>query len=195
MYATLLRGELDRYREGLPLSFLDPQNAPLIHLIYSYLQIQLQAILPEFEPSDVLRPAAQVVTELIANWTLQSPLIQHAATLAAATLIELRSYSETRSEAERNLKTLLETRTMGSAWDQSIKDMIMKNQRSDLYGGSSKAAESALTASQSLQHLAELATASTAEAEGSDQPADTQPRRLRGLQALVRDGYLSKLGG
>jgi hypothetical protein len=177
------------------MSFLDPHNAPLIHLVYSYLQIQLHAILPEFEPSDVLRPAAQVVTELVRNWNLQSPLVQHATTLAAATLIELRSYSETRSDAERNLKTLLDTRIMASPWDQSIKDMIIKNQRSDPFGGSSKAAESALTASQSLQHLAELATASTAETEGSDQPADTQPRRLRGLHALVREGYLSKLCG
>lgn len=194
IHGTMLRVELERCREALPENFINPHNAPLIHLVFHYIQIQLQLMLPEYEPKEILVPAAQIVAVLSQYSNYYFPITQHATALATEVLIDLRKFGEARSEAEHNLSVLRDGHIMPSPINSTIKEMIINNQRSDLYGDDSKVVKSqhVLTASQTLQQLAELATATTIENEGGD--LHSQPRRLGSLQSLVRGGYLNKLG-
>jgi hypothetical protein len=196
LHYTLLKGQLDRLRESFPEGFSDPQEAPLIHLFFPYLQLLLLSFIPKEDPFQLIKPTTQIVTELVRNPNLICPLTKHATLLAARTLLNLRGYSETQSEAERNLTILLEDSIMPSTWDQDIKNLIARGLRSEPQDAEFHAEQSrqmSLTATRSLQHLAELATATTIENEGTQDQA-TEARRLHGLQALVHDGYFNNLG-
>lgn len=205
----LLRGELERCRESFPQTFFPPSNAPIIHLSYWYLRILLELRLSPSEPEDILGPAMHIVTQLTHNTPLMSPLTHHATAMAASTLIELLSYNKTKDSAEGSLRSLLENRIAPSGWDAAIRDMIVsKLNQGPSTGGSSAESQHALTASQGLQRLADLATATegdradttTAEGRKDAEQANPSPaghhlvEPLQGLKDLVSKGYMSVLG-
>ena len=211
---TLLRGELERCRESFPASFFPSSNAPLIHLCYWYLRILMELRLPESEPSDLLVPARHIVTQLMHNTGLVSPLTHHFTALAAMTLVDLTAHENTRDEAENGLKSLLENRIAPSGWDASIREMITKKQHSNPSGGAGSVvrpkttdSQHALTASQGLQRLADLATAteegrdvSTGEGRKEGEKSSTGPvgshfQRFHDLKESIRSGYLGAFGG
>jgi hypothetical protein len=171
--------------------------------------------LPESEPFDLLVPAMNIVTQLTHNAGLVSPLTHHSTTLTAVTLIDLTAYDITREEAESGLKALLENRIAPSGWDASVREMIVKQQHSNPSGGAgstvgpktSDSQQHALTASQGLQRLADLATATEEgrdvsagegrrESEKSNKgPAGPHFQRFHDLKEFIRSGYLGALGG
>lgn len=204
IFSTLIRGELERFRESLPSSFLPPTNAPLVHLCYWHLRLLVELFLPDSEPSDLLVSALRVVTQLVNNPGLITPLTYHCTTLAALALLDLTEYEATREEAERSLKSLVESRIAPSTWDVAVRDFIA-NRKSNLATAESKHAS---VASQSLQRLADLATATE---EGRDVtggeerkegeklinsgPARAYFQNFSRLREVVRSGYLSVFGG
>jgi hypothetical protein len=165
--------------------------------------------LPDSEPLEILGPAMQIVTQLTHNANLVSPLTHYITSLAACTLIELKMYESTREEAESGLKSLMESRIAPSAWDPSIRDMVLKKQNISppTGAGSTIGAKTATSqlASQGLQHLADLATATeggmtkTSGTEGrKEEKSNTDAQvfqRFHDLRELVRSGYMSILVG
>ena len=163
--------------------------------------------------SELLGPAMNLVTQLIHNSNLNSPLTYYSTTLAALALSELREYEDTRPEAESGLKSLLESRIAPSSWDTAVREFIAnKNVQpaGPLPGSSTTESKHSLTASQGLQHLAELATAteegrdiSTTEGRKESEKSSTSvpegatSQRYHELRQLVKGGYLSAfiLGG
>lgn len=203
VFGTLLRGELERFRESLPASLFPPPVAPIIHLCYWYTRILMELRLPESEAPELLDPALHLVTQLQHNAGIVSPLTHHATTLAAATLIECTGYENTRQEAESGLTALLESRIAPSGWDSSIKEMIIKRKTpSPSYASSSAVgAKTGTSQQQRLQQLAELASA-TEEDRGESSTVEGRKEsqlnvfpRFHDLRELVRVGYLSRLGG
>ncbi|TVY37603.1 putative transcriptional regulatory protein [Lachnellula occidentalis] len=187
---TLLRGEMERWRESFPQTSFPPSNLPLVHITYLHLRILMELHHPDSELSGLLAAASNVVAQLTHNSDLISPITYQCTALAALVLIELAGYESTREEAETNLMVLSQNRIAHSAWDQTIRDLINKKQ-------SAAVSNAPLTASQNLQQLAELATAtgegrdSTASKEG-DKSATARYKELRGA---IRTGYLNYILG
>ncbi|TVY85080.1 putative transcriptional regulatory protein [Lachnellula suecica] len=202
LVGTLLRGELERWRESLPQTFFPPSNSPLVHLCYWNLRILMELRLPESEPQDLLAIAVQIVTQLTNNSNLISPLTYHSTALATLTLVELTSLESSKEEAEKSLQSLRQTRIAHSAWDEAIREMINRKQSP---ATTILESQHALTASQGLQRLADLATATE---EGRDPVAadDSKkeseqivplrsPQRYQELREAIRNGYLSYILG
>ncbi|KAH8601361.1 hypothetical protein B0O99DRAFT_681385 [Bisporella sp. PMI_857] len=190
---NLLRGEIERCREGFPVSFQDPANAPLIHFSHRYLWLQLQLLAPDTEASVILDTITQI-TDLLSNEFVatESPLARHVACLATQVLVELSRQPQTRELATAKLETILKMRVASPFWDASIKEQIRKSIASF---GNTTASQHALVASQGLQHLAELATASTGDDKDNHEALDTVPQRQHGLMSLLQDGYVSRFSG
>jgi hypothetical protein len=205
LLGTLLRGELERLRESFPSSFFPPSNYPLIHLCYWYLRILMAMRLPESEPQDLLDPGMNIVTQLKNNAGLVSPLTHHATAFAAAALIELTGYEHTRQEADTGLTSLLESRIAPSGWDASIRTLIVNSKipgpsagASGAVGAKTGTSQHADIAIQSLQRLADVATATeeSSTSEGRKESTSGQIfQRFHDLRELLRIGYLSRLGG
>jgi hypothetical protein len=202
---TLLRGELERWREVLPDSLA---NSPLIHLSYWYLRITVELKQADSDSASLLTSAMRIVAQLTHNPTLVTPLTYHPTVLATLTLIKLTDYDSTRAEAESGLKTLMENRIAPSAWDSTIRDMISNRKQIGVATLTSSAeSKHASTAAQGLQHLAELATANE---EGRDvsmgesrNEGESFAARSTGVynqfhqnfQEIVKSGYLRVLSG
>lgn len=211
VYGTLLRGELERFRESLPASALQPSNTPLLHMSYWHLRILVGLTLTSLEPSDLKESAINSLAQLINNPGLISPLTYHFTTLVALALLDLTEYEATRDEAEEALRTLLEARKAPSTWDAAVRDLIANrkpaasNNAPPANLGTTES-KHASVASQSLQRLADLATATEA---GRDVTVSSEERKegdiemtnsgptgahfesFHKLRALVRSGYLS----
>ena len=167
--------------------------------------------LPEYEPQDLCNAAMPIVVQLTNNTGLVSPLTHLATAFAAVALIQCTESEHTRKEAEGGLSALLDGRIAVSGWDASIRDMIVKNKYSSQTSGAGGAAgansgtsQHADIASQGLQHLAELATATEeGKAEGSTGEVRKESPKLQkyfsihafDLRELVRVGNWSMLGG
>ena len=208
--STLLRGELERWREDLPETMLASSNAPLVHISFWVLRILRELILPDSEPRDLLHCGQRIVRELLHNSNLVSPLTHHSTGLAALTLVELSAYESTKDEAEKTLITLRESHIAPTGWDAAIRDFIATKHGASISALTKQAADSqhALTASQGLQRLADIATAaegnrdlSSGESRNETEKGNTSYgtvshlKRYHELRDLVRSGYLNALGG
>lgn len=134
------------------------------------------------------------VALLLSNTALLSPLNHHFFSLTTLAILELARLEKTREEVNPLLKDLLERNLAPSTWDGVIRERI-----TEVYRPST--AES--TADQSLQHLAELATSSEADATKAENGTDSATLRTSTTYAdlgfdpkpILHAGYLNVLAG
>ena len=199
---STLRTSLELWRTGLTVP-LDSMS-PAVLLCYWYLRIVLELIQAGSEPSSLMTSAAKIIGLLVHEPNHVAPLTHHSTILATLTLIELAEEDETRAEAEDCLKILMENRIAQSVWDTTIRGIVSNRKR---VRATLKGSEHASTAAQSLQHLADLATAndegrdismgegrSEGESFAAKSPS-TQHRVKKDLRKIVRDGYVRLLSG
>src|SRR3569833_633297 len=180
-----------------------PASHPLIFLAYWHVTLINQLLMPSSLSADVLLSASEPAKILSTNPQILSPFNHYLAALPAVVLAELTKVAETRAEATDTLiNEILEAPTPASSWDTAMRDLILAKLRP------STSSDVAATASQSLQRLADLATATTeiparnsAPAENSNElpeqrllrPAESYEEMGFDPRPMLRAGYLNAL--
>lgn len=132
---------------------IPPSVEPVLHLSYWHCRLLAFLFMPSALLTDVTWAVKESVRLLTVHHQMISPLNHHFTSLTAICLLEMTKVEKSRDEATQMLNQLLESSIAPSAWDDAIRIKI----RDILHSSTNSAAEA--TASQSLQHLADLATA------------------------------------
>ncbi|KAI1134111.1 hypothetical protein F5Y05DRAFT_244598 [Hypoxylon sp. FL0543] len=182
---------IELFREILPES-ITPTTHPILHMVYWHCRLLAYLFQTNAKSTDILWPCRETVALLLTNTQLLSPLNHHFFCLTTLTLIELTKAEKTRDDATALLRDLLEANLAPSTWDAVIRDRIAEHLRPST-------AQTA--ANQSLQHLADLATAT--EIDTTKPEKEPEPTSLRTSdnytdvgfdpRILTRGGYLNVL--
>lgn len=141
---------------------IHPDVEPILHLAYWHCRLLAFLFTPSSLLTDVLWAVKESVGLLTTHSQMISPLNHHFTSLVALCLIELANLKASEGEAKELLHQLLEANIAPSSWDGPIRNKIRESMR-PLPNDSTEA-----TASQSLQHLADLAAAEVPPAGGSN---------------------------
>lgn len=197
LLTDVLRGELERWRETVPGSVF--QATPFVLMCYWHVRIFLELRLPESDPSELLATAKNITACVPESVILYTPLIYYTTSLAALVLADLTSYEEgTKEVAEEALSSLLKARSVPLALESNL-----RAKRQPQFGTTNRTDSIHMTASMSLQHLADLADLASATDGGNEVITDLrieskQPenRPLSGhldLREAIKNGYLNIL--
>lgn len=159
--AAILTDYIENYREDLP-AHIDAAAYPMIHLAYWHCRLLVTMLTPGATPKEIIWPTKELAHLLSVTPELKGPLFSHFVSLATMSLRKLARTEATREEAAEIIKEITE-KPSGGHWD-GVKDKLVDGLRP----ASSSAVEAA--ASQGLQHLADLATASECLAAGEEVP-------------------------
>ncbi|KAI3330291.1 hypothetical protein F4824DRAFT_348111 [Ustulina deusta] len=184
---------VELFREVLPPN-ITPSTHPILNLVYWHSRLLSYLFQTNARSKDVIWACKESVGLLLNNTALLSPLNHHFFSLTTLSLLELARSEKTREEVTPLLKDLLERNLAPSTWDGIIRDRITERLRPST-------AQSA--ADQTLQHLAEMATASGADAAKPEN--GTEPATLRTSttyadlgfdpRPILHVGYLNVLAG
>lgn len=147
--AAILADYIENYREDLP-AHIDAAAYPLVHLGYWHCRLLITLLTPGATSKEIVWPTKELANLLSVNGELKSPLMNHFVSLATMCLGKLTKAETTREEALEVIRDIAE-KPSGGHWD-GVREKLAERLRP------SSAAETA--ASQGLQHLADLATAS-----------------------------------
>ncbi|KAJ0109895.1 hypothetical protein J7T55_004445 [Diaporthe amygdali] len=137
---------------------IHPDVEPVLHLAYWHCRLLAFLFTPSSLLTDVLWAVKESVGLLTTHSQMISPLNHHFTSLVALCLLELANLKDSEDEAKELLNQLLEANIAPSSWDGPIRNRIRDTMRPP----GNDATEAA--ASQSLQHLADLAAAEVAPA-------------------------------
>lgn len=143
---------MEMWRVQFP-SDIHPSVEPVLHLTYWHCRLLAFLFMPSSLITDVKWAVRESVRLLTTHTQMLSPLNHHFTALTTLCLIEMSKAKDSREEASQLLSNLEEANIAPSTWDDAIRAKI----RDALRPRPSSSSEAA--ASQSLQHLADLATA------------------------------------
>lgn len=146
--ATVLGDYIENYREDLP-AHIDAAAYPLVHLAYWHCRLLVTLLTPRATAAETLWPTRELANLLSASAQLRSPLVHHFVSLVLLSLSRLVRADGSREQATQ-LITEIAGRPPGGHWD-SVQERLAELLR--------PASSVEATASQGLQHLADLATA------------------------------------
>ncbi|KAK1251765.1 hypothetical protein MKX07_007244 [Trichoderma sp. CBMAI-0711] len=155
--AAILADYIENYREDLP-GHIEAASYPLVHLAYWHCKLLVTLLTPGATPTETLWPTSELATLMLANAHLRSPFTNHFVSLVTMSLSKLAKMDSSREGAVRLMKEILE-KPSGGHWD-SVREKLTEQLR--------PTSSVEATASQGLQHLADLATAHEGIAPGSD---------------------------
>ncbi|KAF5009540.1 hypothetical protein FDECE_4252 [Fusarium decemcellulare] len=154
--AGILTDYIENYREDLP-AHIEPASHPMVHLAYWHCKLLVTLLIPGATPAETMWPTKELINLLFANEHLRSPLVNHFASLVSMSLVSLSKLDSSREEATQLIKEIVEK--PAGTWD-GVRDKLTDQMR--------PTSSVEATASQGLQHLADLATAHEGIAPGGD---------------------------
>ncbi len=141
------------------LSWIFPagRTDPVLHLAYWHVRLLSELLSPDRKqrPLNILQATKNMIGILTGNHDLLSPITHHFGTLATLGLAELRRFDETRDDATKLAKDVLDYSIAPSPWNAAVREKLAAQLRQ----ATAAAAVGAATTSQNLQRLADLATA------------------------------------
>lgn len=145
--ASILADYIEDYREDLP-AHIEPASHPMVHMAYWHCRLIVILLTPGATPSETIWATKELINLLSANDYLRSPLISHFVSLVSMSLAKLVKLDRSREEATQLIKDIVDK--PATAWD-GVREKLTDKLR--------PASSVEATASQGLQHLADLATA------------------------------------
>ncbi|KAI1345428.1 hypothetical protein F5Y01DRAFT_61847 [Xylaria sp. FL0043] len=184
---------IELFREVLPAN-ITPSTHPILNLVYWHSRLLSYLFQTNAKSKDVIWACKESMGLLLNNTVLLSPLNHHFFCLTALSLLELARAEKSREEVIPLLKDLLERNLAPSTWDGIIRDRITERLRPST-------AQS--TADQTLQHLAEMATASGVDVAKPENGVEAATLRTSTTYAdlgfdprpILHGGYLNVLAG
>ncbi|KXH46813.1 hypothetical protein CSIM01_06878 [Colletotrichum simmondsii] len=169
MLGSFIDAWVEDFREDLP-AHIEPNIYPVIHLVYWHCRLLAYLLNPSAKSTDVLWPSQELINLLIGHSQLITPLHHHFTVLAVLTLVELAKLDKTKEEAIRLLGEFRDSSLPASVFDGLVRDKIADHLRLST-NTTTAPAPSAMeaAASQGLQHLADLATLSSAAVEKTEE--------------------------
>lgn len=146
--AGILHDYIENWREDLP-PHVDAASYPLVHLAYWHCRLLVTLLTPRATAADAMWPTKELVNLLSLGTQLQTPLVNHFASLVLLSLTKLVKAESSRDEAAELARDIVDG-PAGGVWD-GVRERLAEQVRPP------SSAEAA--ASQGLQHLADLATA------------------------------------
>ncbi|PHH66547.1 hypothetical protein CDD81_7022 [Ophiocordyceps australis] len=146
--AAVMEGLVENIRECLP-AHITAASYPLVHLAYWHCRLLVTLLNPDATADDSMWCTRELANMLSSTAHLRSPMVHHYVSLAVLSLGKLVNARSTGEKATQLVKGMLEA-APGSHWD-GVKDKLADILR--------PASSVEATASQGLQHLADLATA------------------------------------
>ena len=181
---------LDFWLEQIPQS-VTSASLPVVYLAYWHCRIIGYLLNPAAKSTDVLWASRELAQLLSSNQELQTPIHNNLACLAGLCLGELTRVDKTREEATAILSEFAEWRCTVPSWDVHLRAKITEKLRPSTSSGVEA------TASQSLQHLADLATAAgaTKAADKTDPFRSPDDYEQMGFdpRPLLAGGYLNAI--
>lgn len=144
---AILADYIENWREDLP-PHIEPETYPMVHLAYWHCRLLVYLLTPGTTESQNWWATKELANLVSANAELRAPLINHFASLVVMSLSKLSRTDDTREDVAQLVRDIVDK--PGSAWDGARDRLAEQTQVTT-------AADA--TASQGLQHLADLATA------------------------------------
>ncbi len=148
------------------LSWVFPagRTDPVLHLAYWHIRLLSELLSPDRKqrPLNILQATKNMIGILAGNHDLLNPITHHFGTLAALALAELQRFADTREEAARLAKDVLEYSIAPSPWNAAVREKLAEQQQQLLLarpGTAGGAAGDVSATSRNLRQLADLATA------------------------------------
>lgn len=187
--SALFHLNMEMWRADFP-GDIPPNVQPVLHLSYWHCRLLAFLFMPSSLITDVTWAVRESVRLLTSHPQMVSPLNHHFTALTTLCLMEMTKVDKSREEATQLLTNLVDANIAPSTWDEAFRARI----RDAIRPSTSTAAQT--TASQSLQHLADLATSTEMGAannniEASSAAADVPlaERAERGPKFRVNDNY------
>ncbi|RGP80903.1 n-terminal binuclear zn cluster-containing dna-containing [Fusarium longipes] len=145
--AQILADYIENYREDLP-AHIEPASHPMVHMAYWHCRLIVILLTPGATPSETIWATKELINLLSANDYLRSPLVNHFVSLVSMSLAKLVKLDRSREEATQLIKDIVDK--PATVWD-GVREKLTEKLR--------PTSSVEATASQGLQHLADLATA------------------------------------
>lgn len=187
--SALFHLNMEMWRADFP-GDIPPNVQPVLHLSYWHCRLLAFLFMPSSLITDVTWAVRESVRLLTSHPQMVSPLNHHFTALTTLCLIEMTKVDKSREEATQLLSNLADANIAPSAWDDAFRARI----RDAIQPSTSAAAQA--TASQSLQHLADLATSAEIGAVGNNTAASgaasdvlLADKAERGPKFRINDNY------
>lgn len=185
---------MEMWRADFP-GDIPPNVQPVLHLSYWHCRLLAFLFMPSSLITDVTWAVRESVRLLTSHPQMVSPLNHHFTALTTLCLIEMTKVDKSREEATQLLSNLVDANISPSTWDNAIRARIR-----DALRPSTSSVLAQTTASQSLQHLADLATSTDGDGGGGSgsggtannngmPPPPPAERSERGPKFRVSDNY------
>ncbi|KAI8251036.1 putative transcriptional regulatory protein [Colletotrichum sp. SAR 10_99] len=172
MIGSFMDAWVEDFREDLP-PHIEAGTYPVIHLVYWHCRLLAYLLNPSAKSADALWPCQETISLLLGQSQLVTPLHHHFTVLTVLILVELAKVDKTKEEATRLLGDFRDSSLPTSVFDGLVRDKIADHLRPSTIASTTAASvPSAMetAASQGLQHLADLATLSSAAVEKTEEP-------------------------
>ncbi|KAJ0340612.1 hypothetical protein COL922a_003206 [Colletotrichum nupharicola] len=172
MIGSFMDAWVEDFREDLP-PHIEAGTYPVIHLVYWHCRLLAYLLNPSAKSADALWPCQETISLLLGQSQLVTPLHHHFTVLTVLVLVELAKVDKTKEEATRLLGDFRDSSLPTSVFDGLVRDKIADHLRPSTTASTTAASvPSAMetAASQGLQHLADLATLSSAAVEKTEEP-------------------------
>ena len=144
---------MEQYRLQFP-NDLDDRQFPVVHLAYWHTRLLSDLFSSAWRAQFALQDCGQIVRLLTSNSQLLTPLNHHFVSLVSLALLELVKGEDTRDEARKLIKDILEYSIAPSPWNGAAREKLAETLRLLTKDG----ADGGMNA-KNLQQLADLAAA------------------------------------